>query len=211
MVLRRVCWLVALLAATSGSAPARDLLPLDHGLRYIGREGLAPVQVEVTLREHPDGDFEYVQWVEPRSWASWFRRPSVTRSRLQFSNELLVPLAYEDAHGVHKPPPGLAPEAIDVLAVRLRARADIARGARQAEYTVWNGGEATDPWTLEVSGTEIVRTPDGTYETLKFRLGSGAEWIEGWSAPLLVFHFVKIVHWRAGKKLATFELDDKQL
>lgn len=63
--------------------------------------------VEVTLRERANGDFEYVQWVEPRSWASWFGHAKATRS--------------------------------------------------------------------------------------------------------LVFHFVKIVHWRGGRKIATFELDDKQL
>jgi hypothetical protein len=213
MVLRGVCSLVALLLAVAVAGPVqgRDLRPVDHGLRYVGHEGRLPVTVEVTLRERADGEFEYVRWVTPRSWASWLGRAKATRSQLQFRNDLLVPVACEGPHGVRTPPPDLAPGVIDALAVRLRARADIARGARRVEYSVWTGGEVLETWILEVSGAETVRTPDGNYETLKFRLGSGTEWIEGWSAPLLVFHFVKIVHWRDGKKIGTFELDDKQL
>lgn len=211
MVLRGVCPFVALFLAVIGPVQGLDLRPVDHGLRYVGHEGRLPVSVEVTLRERANGDFEYVQWLEPRSWASWFGRAKATRSQLQFRNDLLVTIACEDPGGVRTPPPDLSPGVIDEFAVRLRARADIARGARQAEYSVWTGGESVETWILEVSGAETVRTPDGNYETLKFRLGSGTEWIEGWSAPLLVFHFVKIVHWRGGKKIATFELDDKRL
>jgi hypothetical protein len=56
-----------------------------------------------------------------------------------------------------------------------------------------------------------VQTPNGAYQSLKFRLGSDTDWIDGWSAPLLVFHFVKIDTWRGGKKVGELRLDDKQL
>jgi hypothetical protein len=210
MVLRRLCWLmVALLVASSG-AIARDFLPAEHGLRYSGRDGVTPVTVEVTLRTRLDGEFEYVQWTSPRSWATWFARPRRTLSRLRFRDEVLVPLGTDDGQGLLPPPENLAAGALDALGIRLRARADIARGLRSAEYTVWNG-EHQETWFLEVMGDEIVKTPDGPYQSLKFRLGTEAEWLEGWSAPLLVFHFVKLVQWRDGKKVSELHLDDKQL
>jgi hypothetical protein len=211
MVLRRVCWLVLLFAASMHVATAGDFMPLDHGLRYVGRDGIIPVTVEVTLRQRPDGAYEYAQWAAPRSWASWFGRTTVLRSRLQFRDDLLVALEFDDGRGAQPPPAGLAPGTLDVLAVRLRARADIARGLKHAEYTVWTGDDASETWTLEVNGSETVQTPDGAYQSLKFRLGSATEWIEGWSAPLLVFHFVRIDTWRDGKKVGELGLDDKQL
>lgn len=211
MVLRRLCWLVAVLAASTGGAAARDFLPLEHGLRYVGREGMTPVTVEVTLNERPDGDFDYVQWVMPRGWATWFVRPATTKARLRYRDERLVSLGLEDPDGMRSPPANLAPDCLDKLAIRLRARADIAQGVRRAEYTVWGEGDLQEAWILEVSGAESVQTPDGLYQALKFRLGSDTEWIEGWSAPLLIFHFVKIVHWRDGKKITELRLDDKQL
>jgi hypothetical protein len=210
MVLRRLCWLMVALLAASGGAIARDFSPAEHGLRYSGRDGVTPVTVEITLRTRLDGEFEYVQWISPRSWATWFARPRRTLSRLRFRDELLVPLGIDDGQGLLPPPENLAAGALDALGIRLRARADIARGLRSAEYTVWNG-EHQETWFLEVMGDEIVKTPDGPYQSLKFRLGTEAEWLEGWSAPLLVFHFVKLVQWRDGKKISELHLDDKQL
>ena len=211
MVLRRLCWLMAMLAASASVAIARDFMPLDHGLRYVGRDGIIPVSVEVTLRQRPDGAYEYVHWVSPRSWAGWFGRTSVLRSRLRFQDDLLMSIELDDGQGARQPPADLAAGTLDFFSVRLRARADIAQGLKHAEYTVWNGGDARETWTLEVTGTETVQTPNGAYQSLKFRLGSDTDWIEGWSAPLLVFHFVKIDTWRGGKKVGELRLDDKQL
>jgi hypothetical protein len=211
MVLRRLCWLVGALLASLNVAIAHDFLPLDHGLRYVGRDGFMPVTVEVTLRSQLGGELEYVQRVTPRSWAAWFGRPTRTLARLQFRDDHLVSLGVDAGQGTQLPPANLAAGTLDAFGVRLRVRADIARGAREAEYAVWNGGGRHETWTLEVTGAETVVTPDGTYQSLKFRLGSETEWIEGWSAPLLVFHFVKLVQWRDGRKVGELRLDDKQL
>lgn len=211
MVLRRLCWLVVLFAASTHVATARDFMPLEHGLRYVGRDGIIPVTVEVTLSRRPDGAYEYVQWAAPRSWARWFGGTTVLRSRVAFRDDVLIALDFDDGGGAQQPPAGLAPGTLDALAARLRARADIAQGLKHAEYTVWSGDGASETWTLEVDGSETVQTPDGAYPSLKFRLGSAAEWIEGWSAPLLVFHFVRIDTWRDGKKVGELRLDDKQL
>lgn len=192
-------------------ATAADLLPVDHSLRYVGREGRIPVAVEVTLRERLGGDLEYVQWITPTGWGAWFHEPTATRSRLRYRDETLVTIDVDDGLGAKKPPSDLSAGALDALSVRLRARGDIARGVKRAEYTVWNGGDGLETWTLEVEGPDTVRTPDGTYESLKFRLGSETQWIEGWSAPLLVFHFVRIESWRDGRKTCELDLDDKQL
>jgi hypothetical protein len=200
------------MALAPASVLAYDFLPQDHGLRYLGREGRTPVTVEITLRERPDNTFEYVEWVTPRSWGSWLGGEATSkRTRLEYRDDWLVVLDVNDGDGAELPPDDLAAGALDALSVRLRARGDIARGMRQAEYTVWNGGPTAETWTLEVNGSEIVQTPNGAYEALKFRLGSDTEWIEGWSAPLLIFHFAKIESWRDGRKVGEFSLDDKQL
>ncbi len=207
-LLRRLSPALALVAV---AGLADDLLPLDHSLRYVGRDGRTPVVVEITLRERLGGELEYVQWLTPTQWGAWFKEPTVTRCRLQYRDNTLVTVDVDQGRGAKRPPSDLSAGALDALAVRLRARADIARGLKQAEYTVWNGGDGLEKWTLEVSGPDSVETPDGRYEALRFRLGSDTEWIEGWSAPLLVFHFVRIEHWRDGKKVSELALDDKQL
>lgn len=211
MVLRGLCSPLVLLALTLNTAMARDFLPSDHGLRYVGRVGIVPVTVEVTLRQRPGGVLEYVEWVTPRSWAKWLRSPTVSRVRLRFEDDALELIDVDTGDGAQPPPSGPADDALDTLSIRMRARADIARGLVHAEYAVWNGGHAHETWTLDVTGPETVQTPDGPYDALRFRLGSDTQWIEGWSAPLLVFHFVKIDSWQDGKKTAELDLDDKQL
>lgn len=207
-LLRRLSPALLLLAA---GGLADDLLPLEHSLRYVGRDGRIPVVVEITLREGLGGELDYVQWVTPTDWGAWFREPAVTRCRLLYRDETLATIDVDRGRGAMRPPSDLSAGTLDALAVRLRARADIARGLKRAEYAVWNGGDGLQKWTLEVAGQESVDTPDGRYETLRFRLGSADEWIEGWAAPLLVFHFVRIEHWRGGEKIGELDLDDKQL
>jgi hypothetical protein len=200
------------IALAPGAVFAYDFLPQDHGLRYLGRDGWTPVTVEITLRERPDQIFEYVEWVTPRSWGSWLGVESTsTRARLEYREDWLVVLDVNDGDGAKPPPEDLAPGALDALSVRLRARGDIARGVRSAEYMVWNGGPAAETWMLEVNGRETAQTPNGPYESLKFRLGSDTDWIVGWSAPLLMFHFAKIEIWQDGRKVSDLSLDDKQL
>lgn len=210
MVVRTLYACLLVLASAARAAAGQDFVPQEHGLRYVGHEGRMPVTVEVTLREGTDGIFEYVQWVTPRSWASWFWRPVRLRSTLAYRDELLVPREFDAGDVAEHPPAGLPSGALDSLGVRLRARTDIARGLKSAEYVVWRGGETYEPWLLQVTGAETVKTHDGSYETLKFRLGSETEWIDGWSAPLLVFHFVKLVSWRDGRKISEVALEDKQ-
>lgn len=199
------------LALVAAAGLADDLLPLEHSLRYVGRDGRTPVVVEITLRERLDGELEYVEWVTPTEWGAWFKEPAATRCRLLYRDGNLATVDVDHGLGAQRPPSDVSTGALDALSVRLRARADIARGLDHAEYTVWNGGEALEKWTLEVSGPDSVATPDGRYEALRFRLGSDSEWFEGWSAPLLVFHFVRIEHWRDGKMVSELSLDDKQL
>lgn len=194
-----------------GNPVAEDLRPLDHGLRYVGHDGLTPVKVEITLRERAEGGFDYVQWVMPRSWASWFGRSIRSHSALAWRDQSLWPVTFDTGLGPTGPPAGLAPGALDELAVRLRVRADIARGLRHADYVVWRADGRQETWTLTVKDAETVQTPDGTYTCFRFRLGTEDEWLEGWSAPLLVFHFVKLEHWREGRKVGSLSLDEKQL
>jgi hypothetical protein len=207
----RALTLITLLLALTGGTEGRDFLPLDHGLRYVGHEGRIPVTVEITLREKLGGELEYTRWVTPRSWATWFRNASRSCSTLVYEDERLRPTGYDAGAGPRSPPADLPQGALDELAVRLRARSDIARGLRQAEYPVWREDGSLENWWLEVMEAETVSTPNGNYESLKFRLGTQTEWLEGWSAPLLVFHFVKLVHWRDGHKVGELLLDEKQL
>lgn len=208
--LRLTSLLLAPLALAISALPAIaiDLLPVDHSLRYVGTDEGRPVTVEITLRERLGGELDYVEWVEPHDDDA--REPRVTRVRLAYRDETLVPLGVDTGEGLQAPPPALLPGALDALSVRLRARADIARGLRRAEYQVWNG-EVLEKWLLEVSGAEKITTPDANYESLRFRLGSDREWIEGWSAPLLLFHFVRIDDWREGQRVGTLALEAKQL
>ncbi len=203
-----LCGLAA--GALATGVLATDFLPQDHGLRYTGREERTPVTVEITLRERPGGRFEYTRWVTPTGWSGWFRKPTRTQARLQYDDELLTTLDLNENEARLSLPPGLPPGTLDALSIRLRARGDIARGVRQAEYSVWNGGDDIETWTLSVSGAETVETPDGRYESLRFRLGSEHQWIEGWSTPLLLFHFVKIVSWQDGRQTGELLLEDKQ-
>jgi len=192
-------------------AAAQDYLPGDHGLKYAGREGKRPVKVEITLREQPDGVLEYVEWTMPQGWARWFNRASVRRARLAFADDRLSVLEFDPGDGRMAPPATLPTAALDEFSVRLRARADIARGLRSAEYTVWRADGATQTWRLQVGEPGAVDTPDGNYQALPFRLGTDSEWLAGWSAPLLVFHFVQLEHWRDDRKISEVRLEDKQL
>lgn len=196
------------LAITALPAIAIDLLPVDHSLRYVGTDDGQAVTVDITAREQRGGELDYVEWITPHGDAA--REPRVTRVRLAYREQTLVPVGVDTGEGMRAPPPELAAGTLDALSVRLRARADIARGLRQAEYQVWTG-EVGETWTLEVSGAEKIPTPDANYESLKFRLGSDSEWIEGWSAPLLLFHFVRIDEWREGQRVGTLALEAKQL
>jgi hypothetical protein len=209
--MRATAFLFLLLLAPAAVAAERDLRPLDHGLRYVGKQGLTPVTVEITLRELPGGSLEYIRWVGPRGWAGWLSNPYSARTTLAYRDERLVTLSYEDKAGRKAPPADAAPGLLDELAVFLRARADIARGARQAEYLVWRADGSQEPWSLTVSGPAEAETPNGTYQCLRFRLGDDDEWVEGCSAPLLVFHFVTLVHWREGRKVSELRLEEKQL
>jgi hypothetical protein len=200
-----------LLTGCAALAAAQDYLPRDHGLKYAGRDGMRPVKVEVTLREQPDGTLEYVEWTMPQGWARWFTRASVRRARLAFADGRLSVLDFESGDGRKAPPTDLPAAALDEFSVRLRARADIARGLPGAEYVVWRADGGTETWRLEVGEPGTVETPDGTYQALSFRLGTDSEWFEGWSAPLLVFHFVQLEHWRDGRKTGELRLEDKQL
>jgi hypothetical protein len=150
---------------------------------------------------------------DPAASCSWGRGTSTLRTRLEYRDGLLVPVSYDDGNGKGEqtPPGNLLRGTLDELSVRLRARSDIVRGLQEAEYTVWRGGDTVETWKLNVLDRETVETPDGEYECFKLRLGNDKEWIEAWSAPLLLFHFVKIDRWRNGEKIAELRLDDKQL
>ena len=202
---------LALLVLACGVATGQDLLPRDHGLQYTGKQGSRPVQVEVTLREQPDGTLEYVEWVLPRGWARWLTRNQARRATLSFNGELLLPLRFDPGDGALAPPTDLPAGALDELSVRLRARADIARGLDSAEYMVWRADGSLEQWKLQVAGPDSLETPDGRYQAIRFRLGTAEEWLEGWSAPLLLFHFVRLEQWRDGRKTSELALSEKQL
>lgn len=209
-MLQRTGCLALLLCAWSG-AFAQDFLPLDHGLAYSGTAGIRPVRVEVTLRTQLDGTLEYVEWLAPTGWARWLTRSRVRRATLAYVDEQLRPLGFDPGDGMLTPPADLPPRALDELSVRLRARADIARGLRSAEYPVWRADGAVEQWTLTVGAAETVVTPDGRYQALRFRLGTAEEWLEGWSVPLLVFHFARLEHWRDGRQVGELVLEAKEL
>jgi len=196
------------LTASAPAAAAMDLLPQEHGLRYTGREGDTPVSVEITLRERPQGELDYVRWATPTGWRGFFGEPAVTRVRLRYVDERLELVGFVEDKELR--PLDLAPGTLDSLGIRLRVRSDLARGTETATYDVWHKGRL-EKWVLQVAGPERVATPDGTYDALRFRLGTESDWIEGWSVPLLLFHFARIERWEAGRKVAELGLADKQL
>ena len=203
------------LALAAGALPtaAMDLLPQEHGLRYTGREGDTPVSVEITLRERRKGALDYVHWVTPTGWRGWFGEPTVTRARYRYEDERLELAGFVENDVLRSPdiPRGtMPPGTLDSLGIRLRARADLARGTKNATYDVWHEGRL-EKWVLRVAGPERVTTPDGTYDALRFRLGTESDWIEGWSVPLLLFHFARIERWEDGRKVAELALEDKEL
>ncbi|NGX16662.1 DUF3108 domain-containing protein [Wenzhouxiangella sp. XN24] len=203
------------LALAAGTFPAAsmDLRPEEHGLRYTGREGGTPVSVEITLRERRDGALDYVHWVTPTGWRGWFGEPTVTRVRYRYEEERLELSGFVEDDVLRSPdiaPAEMAPGTLDSLGIRLRARGDIARGTEKATYDVWHEGRL-EQWVLQVAGPERVTTPDGTYDALRFRLGTESKWIEGWSVPLLLFHFARIERWEDGRKVAELALEDKEL
>jgi hypothetical protein len=206
---RLACFLLLAGLATVGAT--QDFLPLDHGLKYVGREGLRAVKVEITLQARPGGILEYMEWTMPQGWARWFTRAHVRRARLAFAGARLSVVDFDPGRGPLEPPASLPAATLDELSVRLRARADIARGLRRAEYSVWRADGAVETWIMEVGQPGSVETPDGTYQALPFRLGTDTDWLQGWSAPLLVFHFVQLERWRDGRKVSELRLEDKQL
>lgn len=210
-MIRLVQLMIPLLLLAGTGAAGQDFLPLDHGLKYTGRDGLRPVSVEITLREQLDGTLEYAEWVLPQGWARWLTRSHARRARLAFADQRLSVLSFDARGGPVVPAEDLPDGVLDELSIRLRVRADIARGIRSADYQVWREDGSIEEWALKVDPPESVDTPDGTYQAFKFRLGSDSEWLEGWSAPLLVFHFVRLVHWRDGRKVGELNLSDKQL
>jgi len=194
-------------------AAAMDLLPQEHGLRYAGRENGTPVTVEITLRERRDGGLDYVRWATPTGWRGWFGEPTVIRVRYRYEDERLELSGFVEHDVLRSPdiaPDKMPPGTLDSLGTRLRARADLARGTETATYDVWHEGRL-EKWILKVAGPERVTTPDGTYEALRFRLGTERHWIEGWSVPLLLFHFARIERWEDGRKVAELALSDKEL
>lgn len=209
-MLQRTRYLALLLLAWSG-AFAQDFFPLDHGLGYIGKDGGRPVRVEITLREQLDGTLEYVEWTIPRSWARWVTGTRVRRATLAYVDEQLLPLAFDAGDGAVAAPADLPPGTLDELSVRLRARTDIAQGRRSAEYSVWRADGTVERWTLELGEADTIATPDGNYQALRFRLGTADEWLEGWSVPLLVFHFARLELWREGERVSALALEEKEL
>lgn len=209
--MRRPTRYLALLILAWTGAAGQDLYPLDHGLAYEGTDGIRPVRVEITLRQQRDGTLEYAEWVMPTGWARWLTRSRVRRAMLAYADETLRPRSLDTGGEAAAPPADLPPGALDELSVRLRARADIARGLRTATYPVWRADGTIEQWTLELGAAETVSTPDGNYQALRFRLGTGQEWLEGWSAPLLVFHFVRLEFWRDGERIGELALVAKEL
>lgn len=117
-----LCRLSPVLALVALNGFADDLLPLEHSLRYVGRDGRTPVVVEFTLRERLGGELEYVRWVTPTQWGAWFSEPAATRCRLRYRDGTLATIDVDDGLGAKRPPSDLSAGALDALAVRLRAR-----------------------------------------------------------------------------------------
>ena len=202
--------ILAGILAVWACAPAAAALHAEHSLRYVGWLGWKPVTVEVTLRARPGDLFEYREWVAPRWWAAILGDPEARQTTLRAAGTDLQPVAHENGTGSTSLAE-LEPGVVDLLSVRLEARADLARGRSEARYRVWQEDGRIETWTLELTGTDEVDTPDGRYQALTFRLGNGVHWIRGWSAPLLAFHFVRLEFWEEGSRVGSLDLAGREL
>lgn len=203
--------LAGIALALLGAGPAHAVLHAEHALRYTGWMGWTPVTVEVTLRERPGNLYEYREWEAPRWWATVLGSPEARQTMMRVAGSDFRPVSYEAPDGTVSLLDDLEPDVFDPLGVRLEARADLAAGRREAAYRVWQPDGSIETWRLEVTGDEVVETPDARYRALTFRLGNDAHWIRGWSAPLVVFHFVKLEFWEADKRVGLLELEVKEL
>ncbi len=191
--------------------PAAAVLHAEHSLRYLGWIGMKPVTVEVTLRARPGDLYEYREWVAPRWWAGFFGEPEMHETMLRAKDADLRPVTHLSWSGDETDLGGLPADVVDLLLVRLEARADIAAGTRRADYAVWQEDGSVETWRLEVTGDETVETPDARYRALTFRLGNEEHSIRGWSAPLLAFHFVRLEFWEGDERVGVLELSEKEL
>jgi len=206
-------WLAAFLAAviSAALAPAAfAALHAEHALRYAGWLGWKPVTVEVTLRQRPGEIYEYREWTSPRWWAAFLGDPVARQTILRVEGAQMRPVSHDDGVG-STPLDGLEADVLDFLSVRLQARADLAAGRSPVEYRVWLEDGRIENWRLEFTGTGEVDTPDGRYQCLTFRLGNESRWLEGWSAPLLAFHFVRLEFWEQGSRVGSLELEAREL
>jgi len=193
------------------SADAAGALHAEHSLRYSGWMGFTPVTVEVTLRKRDAGLYEYREWIAPRWWAAALGDPTARRTLMRIDGANFRPVAHEPGEGDPADLENLEDDAFDLLSVRLEARADIAAGRDGALYRVWQDDGTMETWTLELTGTAEIQTPDARYQALTFRLGNTEHWIAGWSAPLLAFHFVRLEFWEDGDRRASLDLEAKEL
>ncbi|MEJ2515194.1 MAG: hypothetical protein P8080_02905 [Gammaproteobacteria bacterium] len=191
--------------------PAGAVLHAEHSLRYLGWMGLKPVTVEITLRARPRDMFEYREWIAPRWWAGFFGEPEMHETMLRAEDSDFRPVIHTSWSGEAVDLQTLPDEVVDLLLVRLEARADIASGVRQADYAVWQDDGTIETWRLEVTGDETVETPDARYRALTFELGNKDHSIRGWSAPLLAFHFVRLEFWEGQDRVGVLELAEKEL
>jgi len=209
---RRGC-LWALLAGLVGigvCASALAALHAEHSLRYVGWVGWKPVTVEITLRERAGGLYEYREWTAPRWWAALLGDPVARQTTLRAAGSDFRPVAHENG-ATTSPLDHLEPDVVVFLSVRLEARADLAADRHGARYQVWQEDGRVEDWTLELTGTGEVDTPDGRYQCVTFRLGNDARWIRGWSAPLLAFHFVRLEFWEEGRRVGSLDLESREL
>jgi len=206
----RLSALLAGLVAVGLWATAAAALHAEHSLRYVGWLGWKPVTVEVTLRKRAGDLFEYREWVAPRWWAALLGDPVARQTTLRAAGSDFRPVAHQNGTGTSSLE-HLEPDVVDLLAVRLEARADLAAGRSGVRYRVWQEDGRIETWTLERTGTGEVDTPDGRYQCLTFRLGNDARWIRGWSAPLLAFHFVRLEFWEEDRRIGSLDLESREL
>ena len=96
---------------------------------------------------------------------------ALEESTLRVEGANFRPVTYEDG-AASSSLSGLEPDEVDLLSVRLEARADLASGRSGRDYRVWLEDGRIETWTLELTGTGEVTTPDGRYQCLTFRLGN---------------------------------------
>lgn len=222
-----LAWLLALAAGAALASPLPDF-EVQYSLRY------EDVRVgEAVYRLARQGDsYLYESRSRPVGIAAWFRKDRVQEhSQWVWHEERIRPLQYlyrrtggrsdRDAELIfdwdalqvenrvegHPWQMDIPPHALDKMVVTLVLMHDLARGLRDVEYAIADGGKLKT-YRFKVVGEERVETPAGSFDTLKLERmrDDNKRYTALWCAPELHYLPVKLLQREDDDRIITSEL-----